>query len=384
MKARLHLNNGVPEIVNDNGFGANKIAVLLIDEEGQEHIGLYSHPSSALPGRNTASLSEGANCDIITIDGEPWTVSTTLPAPMNTQYPGYESSDHCVAITMACIAKLGIRGRVALITTLPYRQYYLPSGSPNEKAINAVKKAFSKEIRIDDLKGTGELITPVSVEVRPEAVMAAMDILINEQGEDCTEDLETGISVADLGANTFDIATFTVVEMADGSKQITLSSTESETEQLGMYNIKDALANKMKAHLDLKSIADTQIFKVISGKTLKFAGENHDFSELLRASSEPILQQLQAFFKKTVPNHGFKDQVIFVGRGAPLANDYFKLGNGVMNKHPAYANARGALKRRLLMEDEPNWDESIKRLTNQEAPVVDMANFVTMPSQLLE
>lgn len=330
--------NGEFIVFVDNGYAQQKIAYWG-DVNGEKTEINFLTPSRAQMGRINVDV-HGKASGVYNVNGSNYTVGEDVRQPETLRSKHYAHSEINCALVMHSLIVAGFAGKkIRLGTGLPF-EHYFKNSEVDEKFLAKVSNSILQPCTA----ASGiELPQIVSHKVYPESTAAAVSYSLNTKtGE--LKSFENGLVVIDMGGGTTDI---TVI-----NADFTINMELSGSRNLGVIDIRTALAALIEKKFDVTGMTDAQLDRALRTKTIKMFGVDEAIDDALEEAQKETVKKLSNFISETVGEAAFIDTILFVGGGAEILAVAFKgtYKQAIVPENAEYANANGALRFMTFVE----------------------------------
>ena len=330
--------NGLVNIAVDNGFARHKVAYWTKDKEtGKRKLSCFSYASRAQMGAVNISSADEAQ-GVYDVDGEVYTVSDNLHDPVSMRGKSYAWSKINTALVYNSMLRAGANGLpVRVCTGLPLKHYFKDgdngSAAPDTDLIERVKSA----LKLDVTSPITDALPEIAIhDVKPESISAHLSYAYNYETDDLRK-FRFGVVYVDVGGNTTDITYM--------NANHTVNIAKSDTDNIGVLNIRDELKSLVRTEFKVDQIMDAQLDEAIETGKFFLYGQDKDVSTLLKKAKRQTVVKLNNFIQSTVGDAASADAVVFVGGGAEALRDEIKeeMPHATIPDDASYANAIGML-----------------------------------------
>lgn len=330
-------------VVDDNGHSHHKLAYML---NGQ--IKTLKIPSIIGDGASQITDTQGIPQDTYQVNGRRFCCNTQIQTQIDLRNEGYQISDENKALLGHAIVQAKLPKKpIILGVTLPWRQAYQGSGTPNTKRIEEVSKHYSNGsiINLTD----NDQISFSRAKPYSEGLSAFFDWGIDDNGSlSAVHELQGPVAVADIGGSTTDIITVL------GGRALNIDHSRSDTKKIGVLDAKSQVSALVAEKLQKETgvdpdadggVPDWMLQQIINSGEIKLGSEAPiDVQEELDQIFQSVASQIVSYVKTTLGNPLSYQALVFAGGGAIVFKKYLS----VLYPHAVFldefANARGALK----------------------------------------
>jgi len=316
----------------DDGFADIKVAWF----DGEE-LRTLSRPAIARRGLELNDM-QGATVGGYESDGERWTVFGQAVAAEPTRTEAYATSGLNRVLVHHALREAGFGAKKIVIGTgLPVSGFY-EGGRPKLAEIAAKNASLMKPVVS---MGEDPMAAILASFVYPQAMMAWIDHVVDNDGNMDPEKCKRVTAVVDVGGRTTD---FAVLLSGPGSTPV-VDHTRSGSIDLGVLNIYDALLPMLLVKFQTRELSISKISEAVRTGTMTAFGKSYDVSDLVAKASQDVASRLLSEAQKRLGSGVDIDTVLFVGGGAVvLAEALATYPHVTVPPSPEYANARGILK----------------------------------------
>lgn len=231
---------------------------------------------------------------------------------------------------------LGLAGKKVHVTVgLPIGDYFI-KGKVNASLLE--KKTKSLMVPVQPLDDT-EPVEIVGVTINPQGISAYIDYTFGADGR-ILQKPEGQIAIVDIGGRTLDVAVI--------NQQMHIDFARSGTEDVGVLNLRESLAEKICDDINAKRLPLPAAEIALRTGSVRLHGKPRDYQEVRQALVESVGKRLIFSIDKIIGENADIETILFVGGGAVVFEHlatHYQQGTSV--KNPELANARGMLKRAM-------------------------------------
>lgn len=311
-------------VVDDNGYAYHKTA--MFTAEGK--IECRKFPTIVVSG-NSFSDASGSAFNRYTTENIEYSCPSGSVDAIDVRNGDYALSPANRVLVNHTLAKMGLTGvPVKLGVTLPFRDFYTPSGAINQARREAVKANFMVPVSV-----VGSSSQPIidTVDVWGECISAFFDWALHEDGSPNPQLEEVAgqpLAVIDIGGQTTDITSLVFEE-----GQLIIDNNRSDTKEIGVLDAIEAVKKRVAQHLAEKQENGSSLYNIIphqvaerilqTGKA-RIGADEHDFSEIRTQVLREYAEKIVAFIKtKLGPLHHYP-VLYFIGGGAIVFKEALK------------------------------------------------------------
>lgn len=274
----------------------------------------------------------------------PYVVRDTQDS-MTTGYKEFYTSEFNAVLINNIMYSAGLHGqKVDLLTTLPPNLF---TDKTFRNSVSKIKQQLLGQVWTA-FEGAKELAVVESVKIMPEALSAWFNLIIDDELKIKEHLITKKVAIVDIGGGTTDICTIQNYE-ADWANV--------KSKDIGMISVLEAFKTQMvKNNIPASNLNRGNLEEAIKTGSIRLFGVNHDVSSLARQSYTVISAKLHDFIESSLGTVYDLDKIVLIGGGSiPLKKalqsretSFTKLIE--FSKDPVLANAKGALKYKLMSE----------------------------------
>lgn len=310
----------------------------------------YKMLSRAAMGIVNMGQDDAISKELVSVDGDIFTVSESLSIFENTRSDEYQTSKLSKALVYQALRNTNLQSNDLKITSgLPVNRFYSGSNNGmNKKLISEKKetlKSMSDVFNVYDHNNALPKINIHDVCVLCEANAAFFDVLLDDNGDDTElakelELYEGGAGVIDIGGRTTDC----VVVNPNGQS---LNASRSSTRDIGILDFQDGIRTSIKEKFNLNFISEVNLQKaLLNDGVYGFGARKIDISEIIEQHKSQLFKRLENLLESTIGDGSDLPAIILVGGGSYFLKDmiFKKYQNIIIPEDVEFSNARGFYK----------------------------------------